>query len=243
MVYQQFMCHALSEASNQSCNVTNCTQCSLDHELNTMDTNGPTLQVNSDPSDCFSYKGTKRDSSLEVTGRLSRLRQKKLSLVNNNSTDETGLTGLVSGDGKSLVERTSFENLHPFLVEDTENLHRRLHGTPLNGASPQHKTPQSKSPQPTRPQTTQSTSRNHTRTSQNTSSPRNRKSVRFLGPERAKSAAYHTRTSVFEDRFSPSMASTLPSLAKTSERHRKPRNRPATSKSKQKISVDTFSPI
>ena len=213
------MCHALSEASGQPCTITNCTQCSLDHELDTMDTNGPFLQTASDPSDRYRFKKAKRDSS-----RFSRARQKRLSLVD---SDKTGSSGLARGR----EIRTSLKNLHPSVIEETENLHRRLHGTHLGD----------KTPQATRPRTAQSSTCNNSITLQNTSSPQ---SVRFLAPERVKSASYQTRTSMFQDRFSALMASTLPSLGLTTETTKnKKRSRSAASKPKQKISVDKFSPI
>jgi hypothetical protein len=194
-----------------------------------MESNGFSSQIASDhPSELFKYKSAKNDSSLEVTGRLSRVTQRNLS-----ACDIASSTGLARQDGNLLNERSSYKNIHPSTIEDTEFLYRRLHGTRSQNINHQ----------PTRPQTTQITSHNHINTSQHNNPPKSTKSVRILTPERAKSA-YHTRTSVFQDRFSTSMTSSLPSLGLTNERTQtKTRHRSATSKPKSKISVQEFSPI
>ncbi|KAK3746597.1 hypothetical protein QZH41_004043 [Actinostola sp. cb2023] len=211
--YQQCMLHALTEALNQDCNISNCDQCVLDHELNT---SCLTSRLLTDPNECYNYKGAKQDSSLVVTGRLSshsaaiyRASYKDVTYDSRESSSRVGKS-----------EPTLTQDVDPSTLESTKYLRRRL--------------------QDTRPQTSPSIDKTPTL---HRSLKVPHVSARRSAEGRAKTAN-STRSSVFQNRFSSSMTSLLPSLELANERTVPKKQRSISMKPKRvQLSVDEFSTV
>lgn len=110
--YEKFLLHAFHESLNEECTMPDCDQCEIDHEL---DTTGFPSQILSNPHDNYNYKNAKQDSSLVVTGRLSKseLHTDYHSRENFPNVSPSVLT----------------ESVHPGTLKNTEFLRRRLHNT------------------------------------------------------------------------------------------------------------------
>lgn len=205
---------------------------------NELDTTGLTSHLVRDPiDDYYNYKSANYDPSLVVTGCLSRSRE--VNSTNDRPLEHWRDTGVYQSD------LNTTESVHPTTLENTEFLRRRLHDTRPQTSPSKEKTPSSLQV-PRSPKVSS-------------------QKARFSNGGRAMTAN-HTRSSVFQNRFSSSMTSSLPSLGLSNEgpgykgvgltneraayktfglsNERSETHRPFSTKPKKiKISVDEFSPI